>query len=153
VHSNSTTMLAVSLAFIFTGFNGYLNAKFAIFKIHHGTFIEQLLTLVGLVIFAMGGALNVWADSILLNLRKPGDRSYHIPVGAPYMLISCPNYLGEITEWCGLFVAFRSPATAAFVINTTLNLGPRAISTHRWYKEKFGDKYPKNRKAIIPFVL
>ena len=32
------------------------------------------------------------------------------------------------------------------------NLFPRALSHHKWYKEKFSD-YPKNRKAIIPGII
>ena len=32
------------------------------------------------------------------------------------------------------------------------NLVPRALATHRWYRERFPD-YPQDRKALIPFVL
>jgi hypothetical protein len=32
------------------------------------------------------------------------------------------------------------------------NLLPRAIAHHRWYANNFPD-YPKERKAIIPFIL
>jgi 3-oxo-5-alpha-steroid 4-dehydrogenase 1 len=28
---------------------------------------------------------------------------------------------------------------------------PRAISHHKWYKQKF-QEYPKERKAILPFL-
>ena len=30
---------------------------------------------------------------------------------------------------------------------------PRAIRGHRWYQDKFGLRYPPERKAVIPFVL
>ena len=39
-----------------------------------------------------------------------------------------------------------------FFIWTFINLVPRAISHHKWYKDNFKD-YPKNRKAIIPKLL
>ena len=39
-----------------------------------------------------------------------------------------------------------------FLIRVIANLFPRAISHHRWYKNKF-DNYPKNRKAIIPGII
>jgi len=32
------------------------------------------------------------------------------------------------------------------------NLVPRAIDHHKWYKKEFAD-YPKERKAVIPFIL
>ena len=145
--------MIVASAIFFTSVNGYLNAKFVIFKVHHGSLVEKLLTVLGMFLFAQGFALNYWADDILLKLRQPGDKKYYIPFGLPYHLISCPNYLGEITEWVGMFIAFRNWASASFVINTCANLLPRAFSTHRWYLEKFGDKYPRERRAIIPYIL
>ena len=39
-----------------------------------------------------------------------------------------------------------------FLIWVIANLFPRALSHHKWYKEKFSD-YPKNRKAIIPGII
>ena len=39
-----------------------------------------------------------------------------------------------------------------FFIWTIANLSPRALATHKWYLEKF-EEYPKNRKAIIPFII
>ena len=40
-----------------------------------------------------------------------------------------------------------------FLLNEMLTMLPRAIKGHAWYKERFGDSYPKDRKAIIPFLL
>ena len=145
--------MVVASAFFFTLTNSYLNAKYAIFKEHGGSLLERLATLLGICIFAQGLAINIWSDHILLNLRKPGDKSYHIPYGPPFRIVSCPNYLGEITEFCGLFLAFRTASNASFVITTVCNLVPRAMSTHQWYKTKFGSKYPPERFAIVPFVL
>jgi 3-oxo-5-alpha-steroid 4-dehydrogenase 1 len=30
---------------------------------------------------------------------------------------------------------------------------PRALNTHRWYHDRFGDTYPKRRRAIVPGLL
>lgn len=30
---------------------------------------------------------------------------------------------------------------------------PRALKGHKWYQEKFGKEFPKERKAIIPGIL
>jgi protein-S-isoprenylcysteine O-methyltransferase Ste14 len=66
--------------------------------------------------------------------------------------VSCPNYLGEIVEWGGWALACWNPGATAFFIWTVANLAPRAIKTHRWYRQEFAD-YPRDRKALIPFIL
>jgi 3-oxo-5-alpha-steroid 4-dehydrogenase 1 len=40
----------------------------------------------------------------------------------------------------------------AFALYTAANVGPRALVNHRWYRERFPD-YPKQRKALIPFLF
>ena len=45
-----------------------------------------------------------------------------------------------------------SPAGLAFAFATATNLVPRALSHHRWYRERFPD-YPRERKAIVPFLI
>ena len=40
----------------------------------------------------------------------------------------------------------------AFALYTFANLAPRALSHHRWYRERFPE-YPADRKAILPFLL
>jgi 3-oxo-5-alpha-steroid 4-dehydrogenase 1 len=32
------------------------------------------------------------------------------------------------------------------------HLVPRALATHRWYRERFPD-YPRERRALIPYLL
>ncbi|OWZ60076.1 3-oxo-5-alpha-steroid 4-dehydrogenase 1 [Cryptococcus neoformans] len=41
----------------------------------------------------------------------------------------------------------------AFVLAEVTSMLPRAVRGHAWYKEKFGNKYPKSRKAVIPGIL
>ena len=59
--------------------------------------------------------------------------------------------LGE-AEWLGFAIMTWSIAGLAFFLWTFFNLVPRALSHHKWYKEKFPD-YPKSRKAVFPFIL
>ncbi|MBD2859851.1 DUF1295 domain-containing protein [Spongiibacter sp. KMU-158] len=106
----------------------------------------------GLAIFGLGFLVNRHADAMLAALRKPGESGYKIPRGWLYEYISCPNYLGEILIWTGWAVASWSEAGAVFVLWTTANLLPRALSNHRWYRDTFED-YPTTRKALIPGVL
>ena len=108
--------------------------------------------LCGAVTFAAGAGINLWADRALRRLRAPGETGYGIPRGGLYRWVSCPNYLGEILEWTGFAVMAWSPAAATFALWTAANLVPRALSHHRWYRERFED-YPPERRAIVPGLL
>lgn len=108
--------------------------------------------IVGVALFLTGFIVNLQADTILMRLRGPGESGYKIPTGGLYRWVSCPNYFGEMVEWCGFALATWSLPALTFAVWTVANLLPRALANHRWYREKF-ETYPAARKAIIPFVL
>ena len=60
--------------------------------------------------------------------------------------------MGEIIEWIGFSVIAMSLPALSFTLWTFFNLVPRALNHHDWYLENF-DNYPKNRKAVIPYIL
>jgi len=62
------------------------------------------------------------------------------------------HFVGEIIEWSGYAIACQSFAPTCFALFNMMGIGTRAIATHNWNLEKFGDKYPVNRKKLIPFV-
>lgn len=148
-------ILTGALAFAFNAANGSTNA-FAITELSPhlldtSWFVDPRF-IFGLSFFAIGFAINQHSDSILLNLRKPGERGYKIPYGGFYRWITSPNYFGEIVEWIGFALAAWTVPAWVFAWFTASNLVPRAFSNHRWYLEHFDD-YPKDRRVIIPFVL
>jgi len=100
----------------------------------------------------MGMLINWKADNMLIGLRKPGETHYAIPVGWLFNKISCPNLLGELIEWMGFALLCWNLPALTFFIWTAANLIPRALSHHKWYKEKFKE-YPSGRKAIIPYCI
>ena len=112
--------------------------------------------IIGLLIYATGFVLNVYSDSILRNLRsktpQPDEPRYKIPHGGMFKYVTCPQYLGEITSFVGLAVMTWNLGAVFVVLVTVANLVPRAQVTHRWFNKHFSD-YPKDRKAIFPFVL
>ena len=102
----------------------------------------------------MGGfALAKHSDAILRSLRQPGETGYKIPYGGAYRWVSCPNYLGELLQWVGFAIASWSLPGLAFACFTAANLVPKALSSHRWYKEHFAGDYPSDRKAIFPGLI
>jgi protein-S-isoprenylcysteine O-methyltransferase Ste14 len=139
---------------IFNSANAYLQGRW-INKLSGGYESSWLLTpmfIVGITIFFTGFFMHIHSDHIIRNLRKPGETDFKIPYGGMFQFISCPSYLGEIIEWYGWAIMTWSLPGLVFAIWTTANLGPRARSNHHWYQETFKD-YPKNRKALIPFIF
>jgi len=170
----------------------------------------------GLALWALGFAGNIWHDEILLDIRRkakskgkgkateddsaPDDvdkanaphspkpkvkrvqpEYYAIPQGWLFDYVSYPNYLCEWLEWFGfalaaapfpfmmspfswkgLFSLFSDPGYLfapnltppyIFLITEVLLMFPRAYRGHQWYKMKFKDSYPKERKIVVPFLL
>ncbi len=88
----------------------------------------------------------------LIQLRNRNGKGYTIPYGGLFAYVSCPNFLGEIITWTGFFVVTFSWPAFSFLIWSIVNLVPRALDHHRWYRNTFTD-YPENRKAIFPGLL
>lgn len=148
----------------------------------------------GLSLWALGLAGNIYHDEILLDVRrntryKGGPEVYSIPRGGLYSWVSYPNYLCEWVEWAGfawaaapppwslsalllslLSLPFRDlrfsrlmfdlgswhptyPAPYAFLLAEICTMLPRAHRGHRWYRRKFGIRYPKERWAILPGLV
>lgn len=149
----SFPLLLVAFAMVFNTINGYLNGiwLFHLSSPYTLDWFSDPRFIAGIAVFLTGYGINVHADTILRNLRRPGETGYRIPQGGLYRLISCPNYFGEIVEWTGWAIATWSVPGLAFAVFTAANLVPRAHAHHRWYRETFPD-YPKNRKAVIPFI-
>lgn len=110
----------------------------------------------GIILFIAGMAINIHSDGILRKLRKSanGASDYVIPRGGLFDYVSAANYFGEILEWFGYFLASNGSLPAfAFFLFSACYLGPRGYAHHQFYVKTFKSDYPKNRKAIIPFVL
>ncbi|KAF5377867.1 hypothetical protein D9615_006744 [Tricholomella constricta] len=106
---------------------------------------------------------------------------YAIPHGWLYTYVSYPNYLCEWLEWLGfalaaaplpallslssftdLVLAIKAPAPTfapsltppyIFLLSEVLLMLPRAVRGHAWYHRRFGPAYPRERRAVIPFLL
>ncbi len=141
------------MAIVFNLINAYVNARWIS---QLGAYPTAWLTdprfVVGAMMFAAGMAINIHSDNILFALRRPGEEGYKIPYGGAYRLVSMPNYMGELIEWAGWAVATWSLAGLSFFVFTFANLVPRAVANHRWYQRTFPEAYPKERRAVIPWI-
>ena len=152
------SFMVISIGWVVTAAHAYLNASWIAHYGEHLT-IDWLWDprfLFGIVLYYTGLGINLHADGVIRNLRtreevEAGIKKYRIPKGGLYKFISNPNYFGEIIAWTG-FAIFTWGLGGVFILAVTMaNLIPRAFLTHKWYKEKFAD-YPKERKALIPFI-
>lgn len=141
------------LALIFCTWNGYIqgffHAKYAVYQSNH---LFSIGSLIGVPTFVTGMVINIHSDHILRNLRGKNETGYKIPRGGAFKLVSGANFFGEIVEWFGYALYAQTLPAWAFSFFTMANTIPRAVDHHRWYLQKFDD-YPKERKAVIPYIL
>lgn len=152
--SNTTRLVPFVLAFFFCFINGFLQSAYiSAYFVFANDAISWVFLILGLVIFVFGMGINIHSDYLLRNLRRPGESGHKIPIGGFFRYVSGANFLGEIVEWFGfcMMCAFALPPLA-FLAFTIANIGMRAYHHHRYYLEQFPD-YPKNRKALIPFII
>ena len=112
-------------------------------------------------------------------LRPPGTRTRGIPQGYGFNLVSFPNYFFETLGWVVICVMTGSVGGSLFVflvlylcraiqllklfsffslawiftIVAGVTMAMWSIKKHKNYKKEFGNEYPRNRRAMIPFVL
>lgn len=158
-------------AFMFCCINGYLQARSLTMYVHYSSsWCFDPRFIIGCTVFFIGMFVNLRSDSILRSLRKtsknlrskrprnldshPSEipKYYKIPRGFLFEYVSGANFLGEIVEWIGFAIACWSLPGFTIAFCTMCNIGPRAIQHHRWYCTAFPD-YPKDRRALIPFIL
>lgn len=147
-------LVVALMAVCFNLVNGFINGYwFSAFAPEYGwEWLTGIRFIAGVILFAGGALINWWSDQILLNLRKGGKTGYYIPRGFLFRWVSCPNFLGEIIQWSGFALMTWSPAALVFVLWSFFNLVPRALDHHSWYRKTFED-YPRERRAIVPFLI
>jgi hypothetical protein len=144
-------LVIVASGVFFNLVNGFsLGYYFVQFATYTNEWLTDIRFISGLIIFLAGIFINWKSDNMLISLRKPDETHYVIPTGWLFNKISCPNLFGELIEWAGFAILCWNLPALTFFIWTAANLIPRALSHHKWYKEKFKE-YPADRKAIVPF--
>jgi len=141
-------------AIFFNLVNGFLNGYFLgyLAPAPDSSYLLNPHAIAGIILFFTGVFINIKSDNILIGLRKPGETGYKIPRGFLFNYVSSPNLLGEMIEWAGFALLCWNLPALSFAVWTICNLGPRAIHHHHWCHQKFPE-YPKNRKALLPFLL
>jgi len=110
-----------------------------------------ILSCVGLWVFAE--LSNLHTHLTLRGLRPAGTKQRLVPYGYGFDLVSCPNYFFEILSWVAIAAMTGSYAAWVFVAVSSYTMTVWAFKKHKAYRKDFGKEYPKDRKAIFPFVL
>jgi 3-oxo-5-alpha-steroid 4-dehydrogenase 1 len=134
------------------------------------------LGLVGITLFFLGLAGNIYADNTLFTLRRGAakrkaksegkavvtyDKVYIIPPAeGVYKYILFPHYALEWLEWTGYWIAGgatglgwgNKSAALWFVIGEIATMLPRAVSGKKWYEKKFGKRAVGGRAGAIPVL-
>eukprot|EP00803_Ostreobium_quekettii_P010930 evm.model.scf_1068.2 EVM.evm.TU.scf_1068.2 scf_1068:11561-13841(-) len=149
--AQGTPILVLLHAFVFTCWNGFIQGWSIV---HHWTITvaDSWLAWLGISVWLLGFCMNLQGDYTLIGLRKQNDKGYRVPHGGLFEYVSAANYFGEIVEWLGFALACRSLAAASFAIFSFCYLAKRGVAYHSWYLSKIKG-YPRNRKAVIPFIL
>jgi very-long-chain enoyl-CoA reductase len=138
-----TTLVIASLYSFAAGLLGWTNST---------SFpAPDVWSVLGILIFVVGISGNFLHHKLLADLRK-NSLDYFIPKGGLFEYVACPHYLFEILCWLGFALISRHFAAWLILLFVTCYLTARALRGLRWYQEKFKD-FPKDRKAILPFVL
>jgi very-long-chain enoyl-CoA reductase len=105
----------------------------------------------GAAFFVVGESLNFWHHKLLADLRQKTDL-YLIPQGGWFAWVACPHYLFELLSWLGLALLSRHLFMYLAFVGMFGYLLARSLKTLAWYRAKFA-QFPKNRKALLPFLL
>lgn len=154
---NRMPLAIVGMGALFNTLNAFMQGGWIFFvspaDMYPVEWLRSLPFIAGTVVFAAGMFINIQSDTIIRNLRQPGDTAHYLPKGGMFRYVAGANYLGEFMEWAGFALLTWSWAGAVFALWTFANLAPRAARTHDLYATEFPEEFdPQKVKRIIPFI-
>ncbi|XP_063221579.1 probable very-long-chain enoyl-CoA reductase art-1 [Bacillus rossius redtenbacheri] len=111
--------------------------------------------LAGFILCELG---NLSIHVTLRNLRPAGTSVRKVPVATSnpftslFNWVSCPNYTYEVGSWLSFTIMTQCLPAGLFTLAGLYQMAVWALGKHRAYKKEFPN-YPRNRKAILPFIL
>ena len=115
--------------------------------------LTSLPFIAGTALFFFGMSVNIGSDTIIRNLRQPGDTAHYLPKGGMFRYVTSANYFGEFLEWVGFAILTWSWSGAVFALWTFANLAPRAARIYDMYSREFPDELDTSKtKRMIPFI-
>jgi len=75
-----------------------------------------------------------------------------LPSANALLAATASAQVSEVTRLLFPFVDSISPPWLFFILEV-VTMTPRALQGHRWYHERFRGSYPRDRRAIVPWLL
>ncbi|KAF7287766.1 hypothetical protein GWI33_003400 [Rhynchophorus ferrugineus] len=130
------------------------------YHVNHPLFTPPPLYMqaLGLILFVISELGNFSIHILLRNLRPKGTKVRKIPqpdsnpLTKLFDYVSCPNYTYEFGAWLGFTILTSCIPAGLFALAGFYQMAVWALGKHKNYKKEFSN-YPKNRKAILPFIL
>lgn len=86
--------------------------------------------------------------------KEESNGEYKIlPNKEGFQFVSCANYFWEFLSWFMFSLFTNSVNFYVFTFAGLYIMTKWALEKHANFKNLFGDRYPRERKAIIPFVI
>jgi len=96
---------------------------------------------------------NLKCHLILKKLKDNNKGEKGIPHGEGFEYVSCANYFWEFSAWMCFSLFVNIWPFYLFTVLGGLIMMKWAQKRHAEYLKVFQDRYPKNRKAFIPFLI
>lgn len=168
VHTFGTDTMPFAFLFRNSGHYWILNGLFIAFSIYAPQFktykgiwkyvfhvenrsLDELKAYI--IVMGIFEICNFYCHVLLKRLRADGSREHKIPRGFAFELVSFPNYMFESLSWLVFAIMVNNWSCWLFLVVGTGTMMVWAKQKHRKYKKEFGDRYPKNRTAMFPFIF
>lgn len=134
--------------------------------------MKDLMYYFGIFLFILGECGNCYHHYLLSRLRvqegdeeqigifKKRQKGHVIPKRGCFEFVTCPHYMFELISWLGMTVMtqWKSNGLILIFVMSSVILTKRAVERHNHYKQKFNGSngmalYPRNRRAILPFLV
>lgn len=109
--------------------------------------------IVFIILFFSAELQNLQCHLHLKNIKEENKGERAIPTKHGFELVSMANYFWEFLSWLFFSLYVNHPSAYVFCFAGLAIMSNWALKRHQEYKKTFGTRYPKSRKAIIPFIL
>ena len=117
-------------------------------------------TVCGILLFLWASHKHNESHHILASLRldKSGNvahREHKIPYGGLFEYVSSPHFFCEILIYVAyvLTAGWRNSGVYSVFFFVLINQMVASFLTHKWYLDTFQEKYPKNRRILVPYIM
>lgn len=94
-----------------------------------------------------------WVEWFGFALAASQIPNFALLPGAEALLAAAAGaQFAEVGRLLAPFVDSVSPPWVFFFVEIT-TMAPRAVRGHRWYRQRFKESYPRERRAVIPWLL